>query len=96
MNEDLKQTYLALLWETLTIFFLSFFSGPVADIDLNAWLPFHLEPARRVARIVFVYHGMADPFVCFLLFLALYSLKIQAKEVLKTASTGYMLTGKAD
>jgi hypothetical protein len=93
MNGNLKQAYLALLWETLALLFLSLFSGPIADSGLTTWLSFNLEPARRVARIVFVYHAVAVPFVCFLLFLALYSLKIQAKEVLKTATTGYILTG---
>ncbi|MCK4777816.1 MAG: hypothetical protein KAS39_05505, partial [Actinomycetia bacterium] len=92
MNKNLKNAYYALWWEMITILFLSLFSGPLKEMGITSLLPFNLEPARRVGRIIFVYHSVAVPFVCALLFLALYILKIEGKEISHLAIPGYVLT----
>jgi hypothetical protein len=87
----LKQVYLALAWETVLILFLSLFSGPLSKLGIANL--FHLNPGDKVARVIFVYHSLATPFICALLFLALYVLEIENNEISKLATWGYILTG---
>ncbi len=91
MDRNLKQVYLVLVWESFLVLFLSLFSGPLSKLGIAEL--FHLNPADKVARVIFVYHSLAVPFVCALLFLALYVLKIEESEISKPATWGYILTG---
>lgn len=91
MDRNLKRVYLVVAWETVLILFLSLFSGPLSQLGIANF--FHLNPADKIARVIFVYHSLAIPFVCALLFLALYVLKIKDSEIPKLATWGYILTG---
>jgi hypothetical protein len=84
-------------WETLVVAFMSTFSatGPLTWLDVPTRLGITLDEARRVGRIVMLYHSLAIPFVAALVYFILDMLPFEDKIlrlVRPTITVGYVLT----
>ncbi len=81
-----------LAFEFLMILFLSLFSKPFRELGLVSWLPWKLAAFDKVGRVIFVYHSLAIPFVCALLYLYFFLFDQDDKQIVQLATPGYILT----
>lgn len=89
---NLKRIYWLLAFEFFLILFLSLFSQPLRELGLTSWLPLKLAAFGKVGRVIFVYHSLAVPFVCALLYLYFFIFNQDSKQIAQLATAGYILT----
>ncbi len=89
---NLKRIYWLLAFEFLLVLFLSLFSQPLRELGLTSWLPWKLTAFGKVGRVIFVYHSLAVPFVCALLYLYFFIFDREGKPIAQIATPGYLLT----